>query len=53
MAKERENKLWSVTRIQHPMYPQFQKVRVGEYVRGGTLHVFRKIDGKQRSWSIR
>jgi len=50
MRKKRK-KLWSVTGITHPQYPGIT-VRVGEWLPGGRLHVFRMVDGKQRSPQI-
>lgn len=47
-----KKKLWSVPRITHPDHPGVT-VRVGEYVRGGTVHVFRMINGAQRSQSLK
>jgi integrase len=51
MAK---NRTWSVDRIQHPKYSGYT-VRIGEYVPGGTLQVFRwdREEGRQRSASIK
>lgn len=48
----KKKKLWSVTRIKHPKYPGYT-VRVGEYEPGGTLHVFRWLNGKQTSQSLK
>ena len=47
-----KTKLWSVTRITHPTYPG-TTVRVGEFEPGGTLHVFRQVNGNQRSRSLK
>ena len=43
---------WSISRIKHPMYPAIT-VRVGEFVAGGILHVFRQVNGKQTSRSLK
>ncbi len=48
----RKKALWSVPRIKHPQHPAFT-VRVGEYERSGTLHVFRWANGKQSSRSLK
>jgi hypothetical protein len=45
-------KLWSVTRIKHPKFPRFI-VRIGEYEPGGTLHVFRWVNGRQTSRGLK
>jgi integrase len=50
--QKKKRRLWSVNRIQHPKYPGYT-VRIAEYVPGGTLHVFRWIDGRQTSRSLR
>jgi hypothetical protein len=49
-----KHRTWSVERIQHPKYPGYT-VRIGEYVPGGTLQVFRwdREEGRQRSASIK
>jgi integrase len=49
MTKKR---LWSVTRIKHPKFPS-NTVRIGEYEPGGTLHVFRWVNGKQTSRGLK
>jgi integrase len=43
MAKD-ERTTWSVDRIQHPKYPGYT-VRIGEHAPGGTLQVFRWVNG--------
>ncbi|MFL5483253.1 MAG: hypothetical protein ACJ8AK_13820 [Gemmatimonadaceae bacterium] len=43
---------WSVQRIKHPLHPEFT-VRVGEFRRGEILHIFRKVNGKQTSCSVK
>src|SRR6266566_4106828 len=50
MAKRK--KLWSVPRITHPQHPGIT-VRVGEFEPGGMLHVFRQVNGQQRSRSLK
>lgn len=54
MAKRKKGTkpTWSITRFKHPLYPEFT-VRVAEFQAGGMLHVFRKIDGKQTSRSLK
>lgn len=47
-----KRKLWSVPRIKHPRYPELT-VRVGEFQPGGSLHVFRWLNGKEVSRSLR
>ena len=49
MAK---SKTWSVERITHEDYPGYT-VRIGEYAPGGTLQVFRWINGRQTSRSLK
>jgi hypothetical protein len=49
MTKKR---LWSVTRIKHPKFPG-NTVRIGEYEPGGTLQVFRWVNGKQTSRGLK
>jgi hypothetical protein len=44
--------LFSVPRIQHPKYPGIA-IRIGQSHQGSGLHVFRWIDGKQRSVSLK
>lgn len=43
---------WSVAHIKHSSYPEIT-VRVGEFQRGGILHVFRQVNGKQTSRSLK
>lgn len=47
-----KKRLWSVTRIKHPKFPRFT-VRIGEYEPGGTLHVFRWVNGRQTSRGLK
>lgn len=48
---KKHKRLWSVPRIKHPKYPRYT-VRVGEFEPGGTLHVFRWVNGKQTSRAL-
>jgi integrase len=48
----KKKRLWSVTRIQDPKHPG-HTVRIAEYVPNGMLHVFRWIDGRQVSRSLK
>lgn len=43
---------WSITRITHLKYPEIT-VRVSEFEAGGSLHVFRWVNGKQMSRSLK
>jgi integrase len=52
MSKDKERKTWSIARIKHPKYPEFT-VRVGEYVDGGVLQVFRMVDKKLKAKSLK
>jgi integrase len=51
MKRKQKPRLWSVSRIKHPKHPK-HTVRIAEYEPGGTLHLFRWINGKQRSHSL-
>lgn len=50
--KNNDKRTFSVARIIHPEYPDIV-VRVGEYAPGGMLHVFRWIDGRQVSRTLK
>lgn len=47
-----KKKLWSVPRITHPQHPTIT-VRVGEFEPGGMLQVFRQVNGRQTSRSLK
>jgi integrase len=49
---KKKKRLWSVPRIKHPKFPAYT-VRIGEYQPGGTLHVFRWVNGKQTSRALK
>jgi hypothetical protein len=48
---KKKKRLWSVPRIKDRKFPG-HTVRIGEYEPGGTLHVFRWVNGKQRSCAL-
>lgn len=48
----KKKKLWSVPRITHPQHPGIT-VRVGEFEAGGVLQVFRQVNGRQTSRSLK
>lgn len=43
---------WSIKRIKHPRYPDIT-VRVGEFEAGGSLHLFRWVNGRQTTRSLK